>query len=104
MAQHPPAISQPQGSGYSIVATDIDQVEPTDCVLAMSLSYTKAAFFREKRPGGSMWARTSAGVKISEIFAKPEFDPDEICAYARSHLLTPFNFLFILSICLQCIC
>ena len=44
-------------------------------------------------------ARTSAGVKISEIFAKPEFDPDEVCAYTKALYLTPFNFLFILSIC-----
>ena len=43
--------------------------------------------------------KTSAGVKISEIFAKPEFDFGEVCVYIKDLYLTPFNFLFILSIC-----
>ena len=42
--------------------------------------------------------KISAGVKIFEIFAKAKFDPDEVCAYARCYLLTPFNFLLMLSI------
>ena len=38
-------------------------------------------------------ARTSAGVKISEIFAKPEFDPDEVYAYTNYLFLTPLRYI-----------
>ena len=42
--------------------------------------------------------KTSAGVKISEIFVKAKFDFDKVCVYAKYYLLISFNFLLVLGI------
>ena len=42
--------------------------------------------------------KTSARIKISEIFIKAKFNPDEVYIYIKYYFLIPFNFLLMLGI------